>query len=61
MNTEALEDRIRERAYQLWEEDGRPDGKSDDYWVRARHLIEAEVHEHGGGDLSIPLFRNNVH
>ena len=55
MTNEALENRIRERAYRLWELDGRPEGKAEDYWTRARHLIEAEVREHGGGDLSIPL------
>lgn len=56
MTSDMLEDRIRERAYRLWEQDGRPEGKADDYWTRARHLIEAEVREHGGGDLSIPLY-----
>ncbi|NOG69047.1 DUF2934 domain-containing protein [Roseicella sp. DB1501] len=37
-----LERRIRERAYALWEEDGRPDGRADEYWERARRFIEAE-------------------
>ncbi len=26
---------IRERAYGLWEADGRPEGKEMDYWLRA--------------------------
>ena len=26
---------IRERAYGLWEADGRPEGKDIDYWLRA--------------------------
>ena len=30
---------IRERAYALWEQDGRPDGKALEYWLRA----EAEM------------------
>lgn len=30
--------RIRERAYQLWEADGRPDGQNLEYWERAREL-----------------------
>jgi hypothetical protein len=38
-----LELRIRERAYQLWQEDGAPEGKSDEYWHRARKLIEDEA------------------
>jgi hypothetical protein len=38
------EQSIRERAYQLWEHDGRPDGRSIDYWLEAaRELEEAEV------------------
>ena len=35
--------RIRERAYLLWEAEGRPDGRADEYWHRARELIEAEA------------------
>jgi hypothetical protein len=30
--------RIRERAYLLWESEGRPEGRADDYWERAREL-----------------------
>ena len=29
------EDAIRQRAYYLWENDGRPDGRSDHYWQLA--------------------------
>lgn len=29
------EDAIRQRAYFLWEADGRPDGAHDHYWTRA--------------------------
>jgi hypothetical protein len=36
------EQRIRERAYQLWEADGAPEGKAEHYWHRARELIDAE-------------------
>lgn len=32
--------RIREKAYQLWEADGSPQGKADEYWHRAREIIE---------------------
>ena len=39
---EALEQRIRERAYALWQSDGSPDGRADDYWDRARRQLEAE-------------------
>jgi Protein of unknown function (DUF2934) len=38
-----LERRIQERAYLLWEAEGRPDGRADEYWHRARELMEAET------------------
>lgn len=34
--------RIRERAYLIWEKDGKPDGHALAHWVRAREEIEAE-------------------
>jgi hypothetical protein len=36
--SEADLSRIRERAYFLWEAEGRPEGRADDYWERAREL-----------------------
>jgi hypothetical protein len=36
------ERRIREKAYQLWQADGAPEGKAEYYWHRARQIIEAE-------------------
>jgi hypothetical protein len=30
---------IREKAYQLWQADGSPEGKADHYWHLARKLI----------------------
>ena len=35
-----FEQRVRQRAYELWEEAGRPGGKAEDYWGRARAEIE---------------------
>jgi DUF2934 family protein len=37
--TGVLEHAIRERAYAFWEQDGRPDGKALENWLRA----EAEI------------------
>ncbi|MEI7599531.1 MAG: DUF2934 domain-containing protein [Aestuariivirga sp.] len=34
--------RIRERAYMIWERDGRPDGHALMHWVKAREEVEAE-------------------
>ena len=38
----ALDEAVRERAYLLWEREGRPDGRAEEYWQRARdqHLRE---------------------
>ena len=36
------EQRIRERAHKLWESEGKQDGKDEEYWHRARELIEDE-------------------
>ncbi|BCZ84768.1 hypothetical protein PTKU64_84430 [Paraburkholderia terrae] len=37
-----LDQAVRKRAYLLWEEDGRPDGRTEEYWHRAldQHLRE---------------------
>lgn len=34
------EERIRELAYQLWEADGKPEGKATSYWQIAAGTIE---------------------
>jgi hypothetical protein len=31
----ALEERVRVRAHQIWEEEGRPEGRSMEHWIRA--------------------------
>jgi hypothetical protein len=38
----SLEERVRERAYQLWVEEGRPAGRDRDHWEKARRLIDEE-------------------
>ena len=37
-----LEQRIRRKAHELWEEEGRPEGRSDVHWEKARILIAIE-------------------
>ena len=37
---------IRERAYQLWEQAGRPEGGDLEFWERAREQVEREQAEH---------------
>jgi hypothetical protein len=36
------EHRVRERAYHLWEADGKPHGRDVEYWERARELVGTE-------------------
>ncbi len=37
-----IEQRIRERAYQLWEQAGRPHERSEEFWLAARQEIEGD-------------------
>jgi hypothetical protein len=39
---ETLDQRIRERAYALWQSDGSPEGRADEFWDLARRQLEAE-------------------
>lgn len=43
MENKSLEERLRLQAYHLWEADGRPHGRSEEYWQRARELLERET------------------
>ncbi len=37
------DERIGALAYQLWEEEGRPEGKSEEHWFRACAQVDAEM------------------
>jgi Protein of unknown function (DUF2934) len=39
---EGSEERIRQRAYYLWEASGRPKGRDHEFWAQARELIALE-------------------
>ena len=45
---EDRQQRIRERAYHLWEADGGPHGRHEEYWERARELIGMEESSKSG-------------
>ena len=52
MTTER-EDRIRQRAHQLWEEQGRPEGRHDEHWSQASSEIGEDGEDsQGGGDTA---------
>ena len=44
------EQAIRERAYAIWEQEGRPDGKDLDHWLRAEAEIIAQRLFGGAGE-----------
>jgi hypothetical protein len=54
MHTATFEERIRAKANGLWQEDGSMEGCADEYWRRARTLVEAELADEqrmqGGAD-----------
>jgi len=39
---DTVEHRIRARAHQLWEDEGRPEGRAEHHWYEARRLVEIE-------------------
>jgi hypothetical protein len=43
-----LEDRVRERAYRLWEQEGRPQGRHEDHWHQASQQVGDELFQQGG-------------
>ena len=52
---EELKQRITERARQLWEEDGRPEGRDLQYWLKAEeelapHSVAGEEDPADAGD-----------
>lgn len=36
-----MEDQVKRRAYQLWEQDGRPHGNDQQYWFKAAAELAA--------------------
>jgi Protein of unknown function (DUF2934) len=39
---ETLKDRIRERAYYIWESSGRPFGRDEEFWHRACETVAGD-------------------
>ncbi|SAL30064.1 hypothetical protein AWB73_02498 [Caballeronia turbans] len=42
MDDQKEQDRIRRRAYEIWEREGSPDGRAEEFWQQAIASIEAE-------------------
>ncbi|HEX7006712.1 MAG TPA: DUF2934 domain-containing protein [Alphaproteobacteria bacterium] len=41
--TDGRDDEIRKRAHEIWEQEGRPDGRDKDHWDRAERELMASV------------------
>ena len=41
-DTPSVDDAIRQRAYQLWEQDRRPHGRDLDYWLKAEQEVTSK-------------------
>ena len=37
-----MDERIRDRAYALWEQNGRPEGRAEEHWHQAQSDVQAE-------------------
>ena len=48
VETDSFEQSVRETAYFLWEQDGRPEGREEEYWYRA---LERTHREHDANAL----------
>ena len=49
----ARDERIKQRAFALWEADGGPHGRDLEYWERASELVGMEESA-GAGQLAVP-------
>ncbi len=49
------DERIRRRAHEIWEEEGRPEGREYSHWLRAR----AEINDEEDGDAPAPAERTS--
>lgn len=47
--TETLDERIRERAYHIWEASGRPSGRDEEFWQRACEMVATSADQLGSG------------
>jgi hypothetical protein len=43
------EERIRNKAYELWEQAGKPEGREADHWAEAERQVDAEDGSAVGG------------
>lgn len=50
--TDDLDRRIRERAYEIWENEGQPEGRSHEHWEQARREFQEAQQENAAENIS---------
>ncbi|PZP61983.1 MAG: DUF2934 domain-containing protein [Pseudoxanthomonas spadix] len=51
MDEATYRERVAHMAHQIWEAEGRPDGRADRHWIMACRLVDAELRvEHGDAE-----------
>jgi len=54
IDPEELERRIRDRAYRIWVEEGQPEGKYLEHWLRAKkEVLEETAVTESGHELKV--------
>jgi hypothetical protein len=48
MEDEKDEDRIRRRAYELWERQGSPEGRAEEFWEEAKFTLAEKAKDVAG-------------
>lgn len=57
--TPSREERIGKLAYQIWEEEGRPEGQQEDHWYRASTMVDTEE-QAAGQTEPLPSYLSRV-
>src|SRR5664280_605319 len=53
MEMSGIQELVRERAYELWQQAGGPEGRSDEFWFAAEHELEDETATTVDGEAGI--------
>jgi hypothetical protein len=55
-----LQERVYVRAYELWEQAGSPEGRSDEFWFAAESELDHPVHEKAPVNGEVATFTRRV-
>ena len=51
-NATPTSEEISARAYEIWEAEGRPEGRDKEHWFRAKQLLAEKAGDTAGGDTA---------